>query len=224
MNESITGESEMNNFRKLLLERNGFSLVDMIVTLAIFGVLSLSILSTLIISNGYWQQGNQQTTSQGNSREAFQAVLNELKQALPDPDPGGANPITGYLSIAPAVAPTGVLMPNANTAVSATLTFNEPNTANYTPFGVGWSPNTPSNYKKIQYSVTGTNTLQRTEITYNANGSQASTRTDTVLSSKNGTLQLQCTFLSSNLFNLKITATENGKTYVLSSDVYLEER
>lgn len=200
----------------------GFTLIDLLTTLAIFGVLSLSILSTVVITNGYWQNGNQQTTSQSNSRVGFQTILNELKQALPDPDRG--NPATGYLSIIPAVSPTGVLMPNANTTTSTTLIFTEPNTINYTPFVVGWNPANPSNYKRIQYTVSGGTNLQRTETTYNNNGSVAGTRTDQILASKNGTLQIQTRYITSNLFNLSVTATENGKTYVLSSNVYLEEQ
>lgn len=209
---------------KKLQAGGGFTLAELLVTLTMFGILSLSILSTCVVANGYWLQGNQQTSSQGNARAIFQTILNELKQALPDPDPGGLNPATGYLSITPAVPPTGVLFPNVNASTGATLTFTEASTTNYTPFSAGWNPATASNYKKITYSVQGGNTLQRLETSYAANGSVASTRTDQVLQSKRGTLQLQSTYFASSFFNVSVTGNESGKIYSLTSDVYLEEK
>lgn len=208
--------------------KNGFTLVELLVTLAIFTVLAGSILATFAVSAGYWNSGNAQNDIKEGVRLGFQTIQAEMMQSSIDTDPGASNTSTGYLGINPPLsdlqppynAPTGILLPNANTdqQTSSEVLFNEVNAANCA--APCWAPGSnPFNYLQVEYFVSN-GVLQRQQTSYTATGSVASTRTDTVVEIKNGTLQMQATYSTAYSLDLQITAQENGRTYSLTSQVF----
>jgi len=96
----------------------GLTLAELCVMTVIFSLFSTTVLATLSMALRYWTQSNQRILAQQNARVAIGVITNELRQAIPS-----QSAAVGYQKISPAVDPTGVTMPNANSTTSSTLTL-----------------------------------------------------------------------------------------------------
>lgn len=198
----------------------GFMLLELLVATTIFLLFSTAMVATISMALQSQREADRRNRLQQNVKALHAAVTTEMKQAIANPDPGGAFPSTGYLSIVPAVAPTGVLLPNANQPANTAVTFTEPNSANYNPSLAGWVDSSPANYMRVRYYIQGTRAF-REVITYAANGSVASTQTDPVADIPLGNLSISSTYQSPTLYIVVVSGSEGGKTYSLSTQVYL---
>lgn len=180
----------------------------------IFSIFSMTAVAGLTLALQYWRQSNHRMLAEQNARVAMETVTSELRQAIVDPDPAGS----GYLSITPAVSPTGVLTPNANSPSAATLVFTEPSSS-YDATVSGFSDSNAANYQRVNYYIQ-THTLHRQVITY-ANGGAVASVNDSVIvgASPSGTLSMSTLWQASNTVRIQITAQEERYSFTLSASV-----
>ena len=196
-------------------------LTELLVAVLIFMLFSTAMLATISMALQAYRDTDRQDRLQQAVQSVFNALSLELRQAIPDSDPGGTNPPTGYLSIVPLVAPTGVLAPNANQPNNSSIIFTEPNPNNYNPSLAGWNSASPINYQKVRYYIQGSQML-REIITYNANGSVATTQTDIVAElTSGGNLAISCVYQSPTLFTVTVNGNLGSDNYSLNSNIYL---
>jgi len=205
--------------KKSLWLRRGFSLTEMIIMLGMMIVFIGALFSALIAGLTYWKDGKLRLQTQEALRESLDTMTTELRQALPNPDPGtNGNPPTGYLGVTPAIDPTGILYPNENNPVGNYLEFTEPVESVYIPSGTGWSEENPDNYQKVRY-YTNNGYLVRRVTRYNASGVQISEEDNNVVTLREGELTLEVTSISTSLVEIEMTATLNKFTYTIKTKV-----
>jgi hypothetical protein len=200
----------------------GFSLAEFLVTLGLMMVLTASLFGTLTLGMRYYRQSNYSTDLQKTARDSVEYITDEIRQAVPDEDPGiMGNPPTGYKSISPAVSSTGILSPNMNDKDADSVIFTKPDYNYFDPGNTTWDPLDPRNFKKIRYYVKNTNELIREETTFNADGSQKDKVSVALAQVAGGKIEMACNLSqnsgSSPSYVIKITATRNSTSYSLSS-------
>ncbi|MCE1245188.1 MAG: hypothetical protein LWY06_00945 [Firmicutes bacterium] len=197
----------------------GLSLVELIIMLAMLLVFIGTLFSAMIAGLRYWSDGRLRLRAQESLRECLDTMTTEMRQALPNPDPGvGTNTPTGYLSLSPAVDPTGVLFPNENTVSGDYVEFNEPLEAAYIPSNTGWTPELPTNYQKVRYFVSG-GVLKRRVTKFNSSGAQSSQTEDNVVTLQDGSLSLKTTCLSPTYYEIEMTAKLSKFSYTIKTNV-----
>lgn len=197
----------------------GFTLAELTVMCMVFTIFAMTAVAVMTLAMQYWTQSNQRVLAEQNARVAISTISSELRQGIPDPDPGSGNPATGYLSITPTVSPTAVLVPNANSTTGTSLEFTETNPTNYDPSSGTFSSTNPANYQRVRYYVSGTD-LHRELKLFDATGTVTSTSDDVIVSaSSTGTLILSTQYLNTNEFKLTVTAAEGISQFVLSTTV-----
>lgn len=138
-----------------------------------------------------------------NARFVASTIANELRQGVPSPDPA-----KGYLAIKPAISPTAVLMPNANTKSSSQIEFTEPHPTdtkgNWTPMKSGWVSTSPANYRNVIYRVQGLDVIRENR----PNNGDAPTQEVITSAGANGSIELSFTSLTSNTVDIKVKARE----------------
>ncbi len=194
----------------------GFTLAELTVLLLIFSLFATTVLATLTLALRFWTHFNQELSAEQTARTAMDVITDELRQALPDTDPGGTNSATGYRSISPAVPPTGILQPNANATSSTQLIFTEPNTANFDPSSSGWVASAPSNFQRVRYYVLN-NAVRREQIQYDSSGNVIADTDDMVVTaSSTGSVSLSFGYLSADTLNVTVSANEGIKNVNLN--------
>ena len=150
---------------KALKKQRALTLVEMIIMLAMMVVFVSALFSAMIAGLRYWNDGRMRLIAQEALRESLDVMTTELRQAIPNPDPGtNGNPPTGFKAIYPVVDDTGILFPNFNQLTGNYLEFTEPDENYYIPSGATWDPETPNNYQKIKYYVNGNKLLRHVTL------------------------------------------------------------
>ena len=199
--------------------QKAFTLVETIIIMAMMIVFLGTLFSAMIAGLRYWTDGRLRLRAQEALRESLDTMTMELRQAIPNPDPGtNGNGSTGYLALSPAVDPTGIIFPNRNVQQTDYITFTEPNVQNYNPSVQNWSEVQPQNYHKVKYFIDN-GVLKRQIISYNANGLVASDQTDNVVKLQDGSLSMQVNYLSETLVSIRMTATLNKFSYTIFTKV-----
>lgn len=192
----------------------GLTLAELTVVVALFGLFATTALAALNLALAQWKAVGQRVDSASSCRFLVTTLCTELRQGIPNPAPG----TSGYQALSPAVAPTAILLPNANQRTSTEIRFTEPNPAVYNPLASGFDPSNPSLYRRIRYSV-ARGVVTRQVETFNSFGSVASTSTATVISQDQVTLQ--ATWLSSDLISLQVSCTRGNDTTTLTTRVFV---
>lgn len=178
-----------------------------------------TLFSAMIAGLRYWTDGRLRLRAQEALRESLDTITMEMRQAIPNPDPGtNGNSPTGYMAITPSVDPTGILSPNKNVQQSNYITFTEPNVQNYNPSAQNWSEVQPQNYLKVKYFIDN-GILKRQIISYNANGTIVSDQTDNVVKLQDGSMSMQVNYVSETLVTIRMTATINKFSYTIFTKV-----
>ncbi|MCD4784230.1 MAG: hypothetical protein K8T10_10465 [Candidatus Eremiobacteraeota bacterium] len=199
--------------------RKGLTLVEMIITLGMMIVFIGALFSAMIAGLTYWKDGRLRLQTQEALRESLDTMTTELRQALPNPDPGtNGNPPTGYLGITPEIDPSGILYPNENNSVGDYLEFTEPVVSVYIPSTTGWSEEQPDNYQKIRYYVNKEYLIRRV-TRYNSSGVQVSEEDNNVVALREGEITMQVTSLSTSLVEIEMTATLSKFSYTIKTKV-----
>lgn len=202
-------------------KQKGFSLSEFMIALFLFSILSSSLAGTIIIGMRYYQKSNLGTEAQMFTRNAIEFISNEIRQAVPNPDPGlNGNTPTGYKAVSPSIDPTGVLYPNVNEISTDYVVFTIPDYDYYDPSDEDWFSQDPRNYKKVKYAVYNQNELIRETTTYNSDGS-INTRTQlSILTFSEGVIELSCKYTreygNQPVYTITVsveTAVEEQSTY-----------
>lgn len=176
-----------------------------------------TLFSAMIAGLSYWRDGRLRLQAQEALRESLDTMTTELRQAIPDPDPGiNGNPPTGYIAVDPDIDPTGFLYPNVHNAVGNYLEFTEPVETVYQPAGTSWAEEIPNNYQKIRYFIEG-GVLKRRVTRFNADGTEADVTENSVVTLPGGELSMTVTFISPTFARIEMTATLNKFTYTINT-------
>lgn len=212
------------NIKTTYKGRRGFTLSEVLVTVATFLLLSLTILGILITGLRYMTRLETDIEAQNKVMDSIERITDELRQGIPNSDG-----TTGYASITPVVSSTAILKPNNNQKTSNELIFNVPN---YDGAGSGsqWNPglgisilSNPAYFKKIRYYVENNKILYREVTTYNASSAADTPIKQEVASVSNpdGYLKLDLTWLKSDLVEVKVTCNEGYHDFVGTEKAYL---
>lgn len=187
-------------------------MVEVLVAIAVFSVFTLFLTSAIIYSLRYINQVEAEISYQQAVRYSIETIVEELRQAIPNPDPGTAgNDPTGYKRISPSVGPTGVLYPNANSDNGTYLLFTEPNPDTYDPSESGFSKTSPEYYQQVKYYVQD-NVLYRSQKRFDETGAVSSEETQPIVSVTPGSLSLQVQYESATSFTVKVSASNDADT------------
>ncbi len=177
----------------------GFTLPEVLVSLAIFLLFILTMLGMLIMGMRYLNKADAQIVAQRTCRNILDTIVSELRQGVPNPDPGG----TGYLSVT--TNPTAVLYPNESTPTTNYILFTEPNYARFNPSDASFNRQNPDIYQRVKYYVQN-NILYREEQTIT--GGNLDTPVVTPLAeAPNGEIQLSVTRVNDKTFDITVTVT-----------------
>jgi prepilin-type N-terminal cleavage/methylation domain-containing protein len=153
----------MENLKKNLSgQRKGFSMAEVLVSLVVFSLFSLGLVYSLTYGIRCFRKAEAAHNAHNTCISALEVILNDLNQAIPNPDPGRINTPTGYLSISPAVELTAFLIPNNNSKTSNKIKFNMPNFTNMDIAGANPPVDKlrPDLYRQVEY-YTSNNALYR---------------------------------------------------------------
>lgn len=193
--------------------------METIIIMAMMIVFLGTLFSAMIAGLRYWTDGRLRLRAQEALRESLDTMTMELRQAIPNPDPGtNGNSPTGYLAISPSVDPTGIIVPNRNVQQADYVTFTEPNEQYYNPSLANWSEMQPQNYRKVRYFIDN-GILKRQFTTYNANGQVVTDQTDNVVKLQDGSLSLQSNYVSDTMVTIRMTVTLNKFSYTVFTKV-----
>ena len=212
------------SFSQFFRGQKGFSLPEVLVTIATFLVLSLTILGILTTGLRYMSRVETDIQAQNKVMDSIELITDELRQGIPNSHSG-----TGYGSIVPIVSSTAILMPNANQKSSTELIFNVPN---YDGAGSGtaWNPgvgitilSNPAYFKKVRFYVENNRTLYREVTTYNSAGNADSPIKAEVLSIDNpdGYINLNLVWQKADLVQISITCNEGYREFTGTEKAYL---
>lgn len=193
-----------------------FTLSEICVVVVLFALFSTTALASLNLSLAQWGYVARRINATSSARFAMSTMVNELRQALPNPTS------LGYRSLTPAVSPTGVLKPNANARTSTELVFTEVDPDAYNPAASGFDSGNPALYRRVRYYVQGGTTLRREMTTYTSGGSVASTRDDLVARAQ--ALSLSVTWQAADLFDLAVSVTEGNVVVTLNTRAFIVGR
>ncbi|MCE1247324.1 MAG: hypothetical protein LWY06_11825 [Firmicutes bacterium] len=201
--------------------KTGFSLAEFMITLGLLMVLTASLFGTLTLSMRYYRQSNYSTDLQKAVRDSVEYMTDEIRQAVPDEDPGmlGNNP-TGYKMITPAVSSNGIMYPNMNDKDTDYVMFTKPDYDYFDPGSSTWEPFDPRNYKRIRYYVKDINKLIREVTTFKADGTVKDKTSDELAVVQDGTITLECTMFtpgSTPSYCIQVTVVRDDKSYSLKS-------
>lgn len=200
-------------------KQRAFSMIEVVIILAMMTVFIGALFSAMVAGLRYWKSGRLRLSAQEALRESLDTMNTELRQAIPNPDPGtGGNPATGYISVDPNIDPTGLLYPNVHNVTGDYVEFTEPNFNNYLPSGENWKPEIPNNYKKVRYFTEG-GILKRRVTIYNLDGSVQNETEANAVSLPAGDLSMRSTFLSPTFLEIEMTATLNKFSYTIKTRV-----
>lgn len=180
-------------------KQRGLTLAEILVSLFLIGMFGLVAVGSLQMALRQWGRVAQKVNAAQNARFITSTIANELRMAIPF-----ADKTRGYLKLSPAVAPTGVLMPNANTKISNQLDFTEPNPTFWLPMNSGWNSTNANNYREVIYRVQGLDVIRENRPF------DGSANTQEVIASAqaNGAITLDFSWQSSSMINVSVTARE----------------
>jgi len=204
----------MRKVRTYGRKQKAFTLVETIIILAMMTVFIGTLFSAMHAGLRYWRDGRLRLRAQNALRESLDAITIELRQAIPDPDPGtDGNPPTGYIAVDPDIDPTGLLYPNVHNIEGDYLEFTEPVETSFIPSQTGWSEEQPDNYQKIRYFIEN-GILKRRVTLFTANGVIQSETENNLVSLQGGELSMKAKYISPTFLEIEMTAQISKETEV----------
>lgn len=183
--------------------RRGLTLVETVVTVALFALVGLVALSASNLALRHWRTVNDRVGSNENARRVASLVTAELRQGIPNP-----NPLTGWPA-AGLSEPSAVLEPTPDEPISDQLVFTEPDVANYNPLHAGWDRTRSENYLRVRYYLEAAGDqeeIRREQIRYGAMGGIADTREEVLARGED--LELEVERLSGHLVSVRVASRE----------------
>lgn len=175
--------------------RRGLTLAETLVALSLLAVLATSTLAALNLCLRHWSRVGCRIDAASGTRLAMAALTSELRGGLPNPTPGG------YPSLSPPVAPTAVLLPNANQPTSSELVFTEADPVAWNPLALGFDPDDASLYRRVRYR-TSAGRILREVTTFSSLGSVSQVREDFLAGGDRATLAFA--WRAADLFDVQV--------------------
>ena len=198
------------------MRRRGLTLAEVIFGLTLFALVSTVLLATVSLSLRYGGLLSHRLTSSSNARMVLGTLAAEMRGGLPCPSAA-----VGYLGLAPAVEPTAVLLPNANSPAASEVVFTEPDPATYAPLLPGFDRIVPANYRRVRY-FTRDGAAWRQQVRFTSLGTPLETREELLV--RAGTVEIAATYRAADLFDVRVTASEVGETSSLATRIFVVGR
>jgi prepilin-type N-terminal cleavage/methylation domain-containing protein len=199
--------------------QKGFTVPEVLVAISTFLILALLIGNSLLLGIKYVKQAEKKISDQIVCRGAIEIIVNDLRQGVPNLDPGNQNPPTGYQGIEPPVSTTtAVLMPNENDSTSKYIEFTKPNYEVIDASETGFDRMKPEMFRIIKYYCQDM-VLYREMRTINQDGSINPPVIIPIAEVENGVFELTVEYINQRLFkiNFSINKMENDKIITTSS-------
>lgn len=199
------------------------TLSELLVTSVIFLIFTASLMALISMGTGYWKGVDKVINAQEVVYSSLGVIASEMRQGVPDPDPGTGHSPTGYMSISPYVGPTAILYPNSNNRSGNYVEFTEPNNSVYNLSSTSFSANDPSNYQRVKYYVSGS-ILYRDVTTYDSSGNPTGPVTTPIVDAGSGSVSMTAAYISTNSYSVTVTSVQDTKSYNLTYKVYIMGR
>lgn len=182
--------------------RQGFTLAELAVVIALFGLFSTTALASLSLTLRHWKTISVQTDVYNSCRNAMNCMARELRQAMPNAAPGFEN---YYIEdpTEPSTQLGAVLTPNQNKTSSEQLTFMEANPTYFRPAEAGFDKTRPELYRKVRYYVQDSKELIREVTTYSSSGTGDTPKKGVV--AKGDDISLLVTCSGASIYHLTFT-------------------
>jgi prepilin-type N-terminal cleavage/methylation domain-containing protein len=189
-------------------KNRGFTLMEILVSVLVFSVISLVLASTLSIGIRCFRKVDAHISVQQLCKTSLDYIVNELRQGVVNHDTGTENKSTGYLGISPPVEPTAVLFPNRNIKTGDHLVFTQPDFERFNPASVNFNRTNPENYQIVKYYTDQGKSLYREVQSINSDGSLLSGAPVLLSDVQNGSMDLKVDYITRNKFSVTLTITE----------------
>ena len=197
-----------------------FTLAELTVVIALFGIFSTTALSALNITLKYWSRVSNQVEMNAMCRMVISTISKELRQAMPDKSPGHEVYFIEQDGTTTTELAT-VHTPNQVGQVSNSITFAEANPNNFEPVNSDWDEQDPSKYRLVSYKIDANNQLVREVTSY----STSTTPVASAITAAADNVEFTVTCKSSTMYELKVTCKRfvGSTTYeaTLSTDVII---
>lgn len=190
-----------------------FTLSELAVVVALFGLFSTTALASLNLTLGHWRAVSQKVDALAACRFVTSTLASELRQGIPNP--AGT---TGYRGLSPEVGPTAVLNPNAHSRTATEVVFTEPDPVRFDPLSSTFVAADPRCYRRVRYYVSD-GAVRREVRTWTATGT-VSTVVDAVLARVDGAA-LRVRYQAPDLFDLEVVCTRGRDVARLTTQVYV---
>lgn len=197
-----------------------FTLAEMTVVIALFGLFSTTALASLNLTLRHWRTVSIQTDVYSSCRMAINTISKELRQGMPNPAPGFQSYYYEDINT-PSTDVIAVSTPNIKNQTATQLIFTEANPADFSPTSTfGFTATDPKHYRRVRYYVSQ-NKLHREMKTYNSSGAVSKTSDDILTSADSITFLVTC--LSPTNYKIEFSCSKtvgsNTKEASLSSNV-----
>lgn len=197
-----------------------FTLAELTVVIALFGIFSTTALSALNITLKYWSRVSNQVEMNAMCRMVISTISKELRQAMPDKSPGHEvyfREQDGTVTTELATVHT----PNQVGQTSNSITFAEADPNTFEPVHANWDEANANVYRLVSYKIDAHNQLVREVTAYNT----SSTPIASAITAAADNVELRVTCKSSTVYELKVTCQRfvGATTYeaTLSTDVII---
>ncbi len=177
-----------------------FTLAELAVVMALFGIFSTTALATLNMTLNYWSRVSNQVELNAMCRLVCSTIAKEMRQAMPDQNPARAvyaQDLNGNNT----TQLTAIHAPRRVGAVTDYITLSEANPDTFDPTASNWNAAAPDKYRIVTYKI-ASNQLVR-EVTSFDEASESHVVSAITAAADNVILRITCK--SATVYEIKVT-------------------
>jgi type II secretory pathway pseudopilin PulG len=198
----------------------GATIPEVLVAVATFAVLAGMLASSLTLTVKWLHKADAEILSHHVCVNAMDIIVNELRQAVPNPDPRTGTSSTGYLRLTESgMEPvrTSVLMPNYRDGQkeSTYILFTAPNFSKFDNiYDSSFNIEEPSNYKHVRFYVNEAKTQLIREVRFiDSAGSLGTPIPTTIAEVQDGEININFWCGDPKIYRVRLSVTEaKGKS------------
>jgi type II secretory pathway pseudopilin PulG len=219
-----TFDREKKLMKNYNLNRKGFTIPEVLTAMLTFVLLFTIIVSSFVLAMRYMTTTEKQVAANNICQGALEMIASELRQGVPNLDPGYGRTPSGYKAI-PGIGKTAVLMPNEKNKTSNEIIFTEPNFSKLSSMSLStfkFEKIYPYSFQRVRYYI-GTTGNDKGKLIRQANPigdkSQLLTGTTSIIAeAEQGEFVLTAKYVSPRSLEviLQIVRKTGAKTEVLA--------
>ena len=198
--------------RHIKRHRRAFTLAELTVVIALFGIFATTALATLNLTMRHWSRVSDQVELNAMCRMVISTISRELRQSTPDQYPPRASYYL-YSDGTSSGDATAVITPNQQGVTSNILSFTEVDVKNFDPVAATWDAKASNVYRTVTYKVNDKKQLIREVLSYDGTGDH--TEAAITAAADEADLQVKC--LGPAQYRVSITCKRYSGTIVHSA-------